>query len=136
MPVNGDIIETRFHKDSANILWQTIYIDDDRELFRQWHENGSIEVECFHNKKGLLDGKYLKWNKKGYKVLECELDDAMVTGPYKEYWSNGKIKKECSYIKSKYDGPYREYDRHGNVVCLKNYKDGKKQPLKYIIIVQ
>ena len=45
-------------------------------LYREWHENGQLYLECTY-KKDKLDGLYRSWHETGQLEIECTFKDGI-----------------------------------------------------------
>ena len=77
-------------------------------------------------RKGLRNGTWIKYYKKGQLYVKGSHKDGKKYGEFLRYYKNGQLYAKIHYKNDKLDGEYLLYWNNGQLEIKSNHKDGKK----------
>ena len=96
-------------------------------------ENGNLEFEMEY-KDGVTDGVSKMFWENGNLKLETESVDGVINGLFRTFYENGKLMTQEYHVNGVAHGESKNWDEHGNLFIKFNYKNGKKNYPKGLLL--
>ncbi len=120
----------------GNCRYQSIHIingteinqklnSNDHGLFREWNDNGQLQIEANHVN-GELNGIYRDWWDNGKLWEESNWINDKKHGKYKSWYKSGELNVECDFVNGEYHGKYKIWHRSGKLFQEFNYVNGEE----------
>ncbi len=121
-----------FNTGKSHKEFETNYVDGEIDgEFIEYYSNGEV-YSIMNYKKGIQEGKEIRYARNGKKSFEVEVVDNLAHGTYTTYHLNGQIQEQGQIEEGNAVGNWKNYDSDGSLITSYNYNNKGELDGEYI----